>query len=100
VVGLSPDSVDVLQAFSKQKEIEFPLLSDTDGTAIKALGLQNKASKKFLPHPGILLIGQDGVVHGKLFKEGHKARHENAVILKSVSKLSKQLKSPQPAVAQ
>ena len=82
IVGLSPDSVDKLKKFAKQKSITYPLLADPDGTAIKSLGLQNKESKKkFLPHPGVLIIGTDGVVDEKLFKESFKARHDNKAIL-------------------
>ena len=82
VVGLSPDSVDTLKKFAKQKSLSFPLLSDKDGSAIKSLSLKNEDSKKkLLPHPGVLIISTDGVVEGKLFKEGYKARHSNEAIL-------------------
>jgi peroxiredoxin len=84
LIGLSPDSVSVLKEFTKQKKINFPLLSDPEGKTIKSLGVQNEASKKLLPHPGILIIGQDGTVREKLFKEGHRARHDNPTILAAV----------------
>ena len=88
IVGLSPDAVDKLKQFSKQKSISFPLLSDTDGTAIKALGLENKEARKFLPHPGILIIDTEGVVQSKLFKEGFKTRHDSEAILKAADKIT------------
>ena len=81
VVGLSPDSVDTLKKFATKRSISFPLLADPDGTAIKSLKLENKDSKKFLPHPGVLIIGTDGVVEAKLFKEGFKSRNSNEEIL-------------------
>ena len=82
MVGLSPDSVDKLKKFSKQKSIAYPLLADPDGSAIKSLGLKNEASKrKLLPHPGVLIIGTDGVVDAKLFKDSYRARHNNDEIL-------------------
>jgi len=92
VVGLSPDSVDKLKNFAKQKSISFPLLSDSDGAAMESLGLKNKASKKLLPHPGVLIIGTDGVVDEKLFKEGYRARTGNAEILAAVKSVK-----PEPA---
>ena len=81
VVGLSLDSVDKLKNFAQQKSISYPLLADPDGAAIKSLGLENKDARKFLPHPGVLIIGTDGVVDEKLFKEGFKARNSNEEIL-------------------
>ena len=82
MVGLSPDSVDKLKKFTQQKSISYPLLADPDGSAIKSLGLKNEASKrKLLPHPGVLIIGTDGVVDAKLFKDSYKARHNNDEIL-------------------
>lgn len=92
MVGLSPDSVDKLKKFAKQKSITFPLLSDTDGKAIKALDLENKDARKFLPHPGVLIIGTDGVVTEKLFHEGHKSRHDSKAVLEA-AKTAK----PEPA---
>ena len=92
MVGLSPDSVDKLKKFAKQKSITFPLLADPDGAAIKSLKLENKDAKKFLPHPGVLIIGTDGVVDEKLFKEGFKTRSTNEEIL-----MAAKAAEPEPA---
>lgn len=94
VVGLSPDSVDILKKFASQKSISFPLLSDSDGAAIKSLGLENKDSKKFLPHPGVLIIGTDGIVDEKLFKEGHKSRHTSDAVLAAAKAAEATVTSP------
>lgn len=66
VLGVSADSVDSHQKFSKKYSLPFPLLSDPDKTVIKAY--QAWAKKKFLgkEYMGVLrisyLIGPDGTI--------------------------------------
>lgn len=72
LVGLSYDSVAKLATFAKKKKISFPLLSDEGSKTIKKLGLEYQRG---LPYPGTFVIGKDGVVKGKLFKDDFKKRH-------------------------
>ncbi len=72
VVGISYDDVGILQKFSDGNEIGFPLLSDSGSKTIRAYGLHFKDG---LPHPGTVLIGQDGVIRAKIFREGFRTRH-------------------------
>jgi len=72
IVGVSYDSVDTLKRFSDSEKIPFPLLSDEGSKAIEAFDL---IFENGLPHPGTVLIGQDGVIRKKIFKEGYRTRH-------------------------
>lgn len=72
LVGLSYDPVKTLSTFAKTKKIGFHLISDEGSKFIKSIGLEYKRG---LPYPGTFVIGSDGIVKGKLFKEDHKKRH-------------------------
>ena len=72
VVGISYDSIDILKKFSDSQEIPFWLLSDEGSETIHAYGLHFKDG---LPHPGTVLVDQNGVIRAKLFKEGYVTRH-------------------------
>jgi peroxiredoxin len=72
IVGISYDPVDVLNEFSDTEDIPFPLLSDEGSRTIRAYGLHFKGG---LPHPATLLVDANGVIRGKLLKEGYVARH-------------------------
>jgi peroxiredoxin Q/BCP len=72
IVGVSYDSVAVLKKFSDQAKLGFPLLSDEGSATIRAYGL---LFQKGLPHPGTIIIDQQGVVRAKLLEEGYAKRH-------------------------
>ena len=42
IVGVSYDSVDILGSFAQQKEITYPLLSDTRSKVIDGFKLRNR----------------------------------------------------------
>ena len=79
IVGLSYDSVSKLATFAKKKKLSYPLLSDEGSKMIKALDLEYNRG---LPYPGTFIIGKDGAVKGKLFKDDYKKRHTVDEILK------------------
>lgn len=84
LVGLSYDSVSKLATFAKAKKLSYPLLSDAGSKTIKALDLEYQRG---LPYPGTFIIGTDGLVKGKLFKEDFKKRHSVEEILKMAIKV-------------
>ena len=84
LVGLSYDSVAKLATFSKKRKIGYPLLSDVGSKTIKSLDLEYQRG---LPYPGTFIIGTDGSVKGKLFKEGYKKRHSVDEILAKAIKV-------------
>ena len=84
VVGISPDEVKILKAFTDQKSIEFPLLADTDSKLIKSLGIHNQGG---LPHPGTIIVDREGIVQAKIFIEGFRERHPVSQLLEEIERL-------------
>ena len=72
IVGISYDSTDILKTFGEAEKIPFLLLSDEGSKTIREYGLHFKDG---LPHPGTILIDQDGTIRAKIFKEGYATRH-------------------------
>lgn len=72
VVGVSPDSVDVLATFAGSSDITFPLLADENSQVIESFGI---LAQRGLPHPGTILIDQEGTIQAKLFRDGYRERH-------------------------
>lgn len=84
MVGISPDSQEILKKFSDSESIPFPLLSDKDSATIRAFELEFQRS---LPHPGTLIIDGDGTVRAKLFNEGYRKRHTTEDLLDALKAL-------------
>lgn len=84
IVGISPDSVEILKKFSDAKDIPFPLLSDEGSKTIRAFGLH---FKRGLPHPGTIVIDQKGVIRAKLFEDGYVDRHSVEELVKVAEQL-------------
>ena len=85
MVGISYDSVDILQKFATKQKIRFPLLSDPEHQTIADYGLTNKEAKGKLngvPYPGTILLDSKGVIRGKAFFEGYRERHGPDELLK------------------
>ena len=87
LVGVSPDSVEVLEKFSTSKNLGFPLLADVDSQTIKALGIHHS---KGLPHPGTIIVDQTGTVKAKIFREGYRERHPVQELIDEVAKLAEE----------
>ncbi|UTW59697.1 peroxiredoxin family protein [Kordiimonas sp. SCSIO 12603] len=92
VVGVSYDSVKVLDKFTKKRGISYPLLSDDGSAIIKSFGVLNEKYKPGdrvygIPHPIIVITDNSGTIKAKLFEEGYKNRPETEVILSELDKL-------------
>lgn len=85
LVGVSYDSVEVLQGFTEQAKIGFPLLSDEGSKTIRAYGIHFRDG---LPNPGTYLIDQEGIVRAKFFLDGYRQRHENSALIEAAEKLA------------
>ena len=71
VLGVSGDSIEVLNAFAEENGITFPLISDGDGQ-MKAL--YSKRRINYLIDPdGIIQMIQNGIPKNELFIEKLKA---------------------------
>lgn len=101
--GLSYDTIDVLAAFSASHGITFDLLSDQRSEVIRDLGLLNRdidaqqahfgdpTSDQYpdryrgLPHPGVLVIDEHGLVTEKHFEKGYRDRPSGGYLLRKVA---------------
>ena len=88
VVGISYDSVDVLKKFANQSSITFPLLSDGESKTIDAYRVRNQDVKPNsrqdgIPHPGTIVIDEEGVIRAKLFRTVRK-RHTLEELISAV----------------
>ncbi len=67
----------MLAAFSKQRGITFPLLSDAGSAVIKAYGILNvsaQGAQGGIPHPGTFLIDRAGRVTSRFFEAAYTDR--------------------------
>ncbi|PCI63711.1 MAG: AhpC/TSA family protein [Kordiimonadales bacterium] len=93
LVGISYDSPETLNKFSKKQGISFPLLSDEGSKIIKSFDILNNELKPGhgaygIPYPIIIITDESGKVTAKLFEEGYKKRPETEVILTTLDGLS------------
>ncbi len=92
VVAISYDDQKILQAFAEQREIEYPLLSDSDSKVIDKFKIRNEEVKggriDGVPYPGTFVIDTNGKVVAKLFHEGYRKRHAAADIIKAAKAIN------------
>ena len=69
--------------------IEFQLLSDPDNAVIDRYGVfnSNESRGRAVPHPTVLVIDKDGVVHWKFIEIDFRIRPTNEDILAAVAEL-------------
>jgi DsbC/DsbD-like thiol-disulfide interchange protein len=71
--------VATLRHFAQRRKIGFPLLSDLDSKVIRSFGLFNETVPRGslawgVPHPGIYVIGADGIVTARYFEDDYRER--------------------------
>ncbi len=78
LVGISYDSMEVLERFSKKQSIDYTLLSDPGSKTIDAYKVRNEGARpgrsEGIPHPTVFLVNRDGVITAKLREENMKIR--------------------------
>ncbi|WP_196137229.1 peroxiredoxin family protein [Aliikangiella sp. G2MR2-5] len=79
MVGISYDSVETLNTFSKSMNIAFPLLADQKAKTVRRFKVLNKdyklGDKHYgIPYPGVMVISPDGELKDKYFYKGYKKR--------------------------
>ena len=77
--AISPDPPELLAAFARKYDIQYPLLSDRDSAVIRAFGILNSdidpGHKHYgLPRPGTYLVDEQGLVFDKSFFVSHRER--------------------------
>jgi hypothetical protein len=80
------DSLEVLQRFTKERGITYPLIADPGSTIIRRFGLLNETiptdNRAFgIPWPGTFIIGRDGRVRSRFFEEAYQERNTVASIM-------------------
>jgi peroxiredoxin len=89
-VGISYDSLAVLQRAQAKHHITFPLLSDEGSRTIDAYGVRNREAEgraKGIPHPATFLVDKQGVIRAKLFYEGYTKRHTSLELIQAAKAL-------------
>lgn len=95
VFAISYDGIDVLASFAEKHGIGFPLLSDEDSHAIRALGLLNDRLEELhafygvktrddmhgVAHAGTFALDAQGIVTDKRFLGSYRVRETGAAVL-------------------
>ncbi len=90
LIGISYDRTSVLAKFSRQRGIEFTLLSDPGSKTIDAYGVRNKEATgrtAGIPHPTIFIVDQKAVIRFKFRRESYKERPAPEEIIAAADKL-------------
>lgn len=79
LVAVTTDTVEEIATFTEVREIEYPLLADTDSAVIKAWNIidpahaeprtRGRLKHNGLPFPSTFIVTQDGLVADALFDE-------------------------------
>ena len=93
VAAMSYDSLDVLGGFHSAQALPYPLLRDVDAQHMQALGVLNTDYEPGhrgygIPHPGVLLIGADGIVLRKFAVPGYRERPPFSEMMTAVAALA------------
>lgn len=96
--AVSYDSVEVLDKFSREHGIGYPLLSDSGSHVMRRLGLLNPTVQQDhafygigpnprhvdLPYPGVFVIDTQGIVTLKRFHESYRVRDSGGSLVSQV----------------
>ncbi|MBU2869503.1 peroxiredoxin family protein [Colwellia sp. E2M01] len=79
LAAISYDNADILQTFTKEQTISYPLLSDQKAQTMQAYNILNKDyamgdDNYGIPYPGVVVINNEGKIVHKYFFEGYKDR--------------------------
>lgn len=98
VAAMSYDALEVLENFHAAQALPYPLLRDEDAVHVRAYGVLNEDYEPGhrgygIPHPGVLLIGADGLVLQKFAVPGYRERPPFEAIMAALERL------PEPPAA-
>lgn len=84
------DAVNLNAKFAKQYKIDFPILSDANGTTAIAFGILNERYPEGhraygVPHPGIFFVDSNGLVKAKFAEEDFRDRPDFDDVYQSVT---------------
>ena len=86
MAAVTYDGREVLRQFAQRRGITYPLLADEGSKAIRAFGIFNETIVEGsfgygVPHPGVYVIDERGVVRSKYFEEKYQERYTAGAIL-------------------
>lgn len=82
LAAISYDPVEILAAFSRQRAIAFPLLSDTGSATIKRYGILNPdPARAGIPFPGTFVLDRKGRVTSRFFEDSYTERNTVSSLL-------------------
>jgi len=92
IAAVSYDSIEILDMFSKKKQLMYPLLSDQNHHTMKSLNVLNDeeepGDKHYgIPFPGVMVINSEGVLLYKYFYKGYKNRVKMPTLFKQLQNL-------------
>ena len=85
LASFSYDAPEVIRAFTTERNIEFPLMSDQGGGVVTEYGIINQAFEPGhnnfgIPHPGTFLLDRQGRVVARFFEDEFRYRNTIASI--------------------
>jgi len=94
LVGLSYDKPEVLAKFAAERDVAWPLLSDTGSKVIDGWQLRDPtygptSMASGVPKPAIYVIGRDGRIKARLMEADYKNRPQVSAVLAAVGTLPK-----------
>lgn len=93
VAAMTYDKREAGRKFTQRAGIEFPILQDVNQVHVKRFGILNRdyapGHRVYgIPHPGMLLLDNKGVVRFKLAEEGYRKRPPWPEVLQAARKLA------------
>ena len=89
LASLSYDEPEKLAEFATDRELSYPMLSDTESVFVDAVGLRDPqyAEDHYaygVPRASVLVISPDGTVQAKLVSADYRQRPSNEYVLRMV----------------
>jgi hypothetical protein len=100
--AISYDPPDVLASFAARHGISYPLLSDAGSELIRELGILNAEAPESIegiPHPGVFVLDENGIVAEKHFYESYRERDTGLGLLEHVLGIAAAHDGPQTQAA-
>ncbi len=86
LVALSYDPPAILNKFAEERNVKWPLLSDTKSRIIDGWDLRDPqytagSRAAGVPRPAIFIIGRDGIIKARLMEEDYRTRPQVEAVL-------------------
>lgn len=90
MAAISYDPLVTLERFASKRNIQFPLLSDSESQVIDAYQVRNPEATgrgEGIPYPGIFILDPEGVIRKKIFFRDYRERPTSEEILRAVAEM-------------